>query len=99
MTERLTGTVLLGVLLYLGYQGYENQRDAPVRAMGKALAIETACEIDSQCVVQAGPIDTRADLVRRRYLYRTSHGLVAVECHRARISFGAWRCRARRGPL
>ncbi len=99
MIGRLTGTVLLGVLLYLGYQGYENRRDAPVRAMGKGRAIETACTIDPRCVVRAGPTATRADLVRRRYLYRTSHGLVTVECRRVWIFHGPWRCQARRRAL
>ncbi len=96
---RFFSYVLLAASLVLGYQGYENAREAPARQMGKGLAMQAACTIDPQCVVAQGPTKIAADITRRRYLYRTSHGLVTVTCRRRYVFFGPWSCSSERGTF
>ncbi|RMG95837.1 MAG: hypothetical protein D6705_12770 [Deltaproteobacteria bacterium] len=96
---RIASYLLLAACIVVGYQGYENAREAPARAMGEGLAMQTACEIHPQCVVSAGPTKITADITRRRYLYRTSHGLVVVTCTRDYVFFGDWSCTSERGTF
>ena len=93
---KITSAVLGAALLFLGYQAYENAREAPTQAMGRGPAMEAACEGVPHCVVQEGPDRAEADISRRRYHFRTSKGLRVVTCRRSLVLWGAWSCTGER---
>jgi CTP:molybdopterin cytidylyltransferase MocA len=94
---RIIAYVLLAASVVISYQGWKNSQLTPVTA---ALAKEHACDLDSSCIVlDDQPRVGRADVIRHRYEYNTTHGMMTVTCKRQMLFFGAWECTTAEGRL
>lgn len=93
--KRIGSYALLAAALFLTYQSYENSRQRPET---EEYAKRVACDIDSNCILQADiPGETRTDPIRRRYEFRTSIGAVLVTCKRQMLWLGDWKCTSEKG--
>ena len=94
---RMFAIVLLVVTAGLSYQAYENAR-LTVESMDLAKA--HACDLDSSCIVtDAQPRVGKADVIRHRYEFNTTQGMMTVTCKRELVLFGAWQCTPERGRM
>jgi hypothetical protein len=88
--SRIFAYLLLALAIVLSYQGWGN---AQLNSATAALAKDHACDLDSSCIVQdAQARISRADVIRHRYEYRTTHGVMTVTCKRELLFFGEWSC-------
>ena len=88
---------LLAISGVLSYQAWGN---AQLTTQTMDLAKEHACDLDSSCIV----LDDRArvgkaDVIRHRYEYNTTRGMMTVTCKRELFLFGEWKCRPEEGRL
>lgn len=82
--------VLLGVFLLLSYQAWQNAQTTPEL---QKLAKDHACDLDSTCMVlDDRPRLGKTDVVRHRYEFNTTQGVMTVTCKRALMFFGEWSC-------
>ena len=94
---RLFGFVLLGVTGYLSYVAYGN---AQLTSESMAMAKDHACDMDSSCIVLDGQARVgKADVIRHRYEYKTTHGMMTVTCQRKLFLFGEWQCTPEEGRM
>lgn len=94
---RLFAYVLLGICGVLSYQAWKNSK-LTVETMN--LAKDHACDMDSSCIVlDAEPRVGAADVVRHRYEYNTTHGMMTVTCKRELLLFGDWTCSPEPGRM
>lgn len=94
---RIFAYVLLGAAIVISYQGWKNSQLTPATA---ALAKEHACDLDSSCIVLDDvPRIGRADVIRHRYEYKTTLGVMTVTCKRELLFFGAWSCTPANGRM
>jgi|GEM_PF-1334559 len=94
---RIFAYALLAGSIVLSYQGWKNAQLSPVTA---ALAKQHACDLDSSCIVKdEHPRVSRADVIRHRYEYKTTQGVMTVTCKRALLFFGEWSCVPQAGPM
>lgn len=94
---RLFGFLLLGATGYLSYVAYGN---AQLSSESMALAKEHACDMDSSCIVLDKSARVgKADVIRHRYEYKTTHGMMTVTCQRKLILFGEWECTPEEGRM
>lgn len=86
--------VLSGVISYLAWQ------NAQLTPYTMNLSREHACDLDSSCIVLDDQARVgKADVLRHRYEYKTTHGMVTVTCQRAAIFVGEWACKTQEGRL
>lgn len=94
---RIIAYVLLAASVVVSFQGWKNSQLTPVTAK---LAKEHACDLDSSCIVlDEQPRVGRADVLRHRYEYKTTHGMMTVTCKRQLFFFGEWSCTTAEGRL
>lgn len=94
---RIFAYVLLAAAIVISFQGWKNAQLTPATA---ALAKEHACDLDSSCIVlDEQPRVGRADVIRHRYEYKTTHGMMTVTCKRQLLFFGAWSCTTAEGQM
>ena len=94
---RIFAYVLLGAAIVVSYQGWKNSQ---VTAATTALAKEHACDLESTCMVtDEQPRVGRADVIRHRYEFNTTQGMMTVTCKRQLIFFGEWACTVAEGRL
>ncbi len=88
--NRAAGWVLPILLTVFGLIAWRNSREDPDL---EALARQTACGPLSGCIVERKtPLRIERGPFRHRYDFRTSMGTAVVECRRARVLVGPWRC-------
>lgn len=100
-SENLFGRILAFALLsaaaVVSYQGWQN---AKLTTQTAALAKDHACDLDSSCIVLDERARVgRADVIRHRYEYQTTHGVMTVTCKRELLFFGAWACTPSKGRM
>jgi hypothetical protein len=94
---RLFGIALLAISALLSYQAWNNAKLTPETM---ALAKQHACDLDSSCIVlDDQPRVGKADVLRHRYEYKTTHGMMTVTCKRELVFFGAWSCTPEEGRM
>lgn len=94
---RIIAFALLAATCVISYQGWRNAKLSPETA---ALAKEHACDLDSSCIVTDDLARVgRADVIRHRYEYNTTHGVMTVTCKRELLFFGAWSCVTAEGRM
>lgn len=94
---RLFGIVLLIATAGLSYQAWKN---AQLTVETMDLAKDHACDLDSSCIVtDAQPRVGKADVIRHRYEFNTTHGMMTVTCKRELFLFGDWRCTPEPGRM
>ena len=94
---RIFAYALLAVSIVLSYQGWQNARLNPTT---QALAKDHACDLDSSCIVLDDQARVgRADVIRHRYEFKTSFGMMTVTCKRALLFFGEWACTPAKGRM
>jgi hypothetical protein len=92
---RIFAYVLLAVSIVISFQGWKNAQLTPETAK---LAKQHACDLDSSCIVKdAQPRMGRADVIRHRYEFNTTHGMMTVTCKRELFFFGDWACAVEEG--
>lgn len=92
---RIAAYVLLAVSIVISFQGWKNAQLTPETAK---LARGHACDLDSSCIVlDEQPRIGRADVIRHRYEYNTTHGMMTVTCKRQWLFFGEWSCTVEKG--
>ena len=92
---RIFAYVLLAVAIVISFQGWKNAQLTPETAK---LARDHACDLDSSCIVlDEQPRLGRADVIRHRYEFKTTHGMMTVTCKREQLFFGAWSCTVEAG--
>jgi hypothetical protein len=83
--------------VFLTYQSYENSQQRPET---EQFAMRIACEVDSQCVLQADHAKfTRTGPIRRRYQFQSSVGQLVVTCRRQLLWLGPWQCTSEKGSF
>ncbi len=94
---RIFAYVLLAAAIVVSFQGWQNAKLTPATA---ALAKDHACDLDSSCIVlDDSPRVGRADVIRHRYEFNTTHGMMTVTCKRELLFFGAWACTPAEGRM
>jgi CTP:molybdopterin cytidylyltransferase MocA len=94
---RIFAYVLLAVAIVISFQGWRN---AQVTSASTAMAKDHACDLDSSCIVlDDQPRVGRADVIRHRYEFKTTHGMMTVTCKRQLLFFGPWSCTVAEGRL
>lgn len=94
---RIIAYVLLGAAIVISYQGWKNSQLSEATA---ALAKEHACDLESTCMVtDQQPRVGRADVIRHRYEFNTTQGMMTVTCKRQLFFFGEWLCTVAEGRL
>jgi hypothetical protein len=94
---RIFAYVLLAAAIVVSFQGWQNAQLTPATA---ALAKDHACDLDSSCIVlDDSPRVGRADVIRHRYEFKTTHGMMTVTCKRQLLFFGAWACTPAEGRM
>ena len=92
---RILAVVLLAGSGFISYQAWNN---AKLTTESMALAKKHACDLDSSCIVlDDQPRVGKADVVRHRYEYKTTHGMMTVTCQRELYFFGEWSCSVEEG--
>ncbi len=94
---RILTFTLLATACVLSYQGWQN---AQLSQTTMDLAKAHACDLDSSCIVldEQARIG-RADVIRHRYEFKTTHGMMTVTCKRELLFFGAWSCTPQEGRM
>lgn len=91
------GYILLGLSLFIAYQGYHTSQKAEGT---QEMARSVACDVDSGCVLKDElPREIRTDVFQRRYEWRSSVGPVHVVCRREYVFLGAWSCEPKKGAI
>lgn len=95
------GRVLaVGLLAISGLLSYQAWGNAKLTTETMDLAKDHACDMDSSCIVlDAQPRVGKADVVRHRYEYKTTHGMMTVTCKRELLLFGPWACTPEEGRM
>lgn len=94
---RIFAYVLLAAAIVVSFQGWKN---AKLSSETAALAKDHACDLDSSCIVLDDQARVgRADVIRHRYEYKTTHGMMTVTCKRELLFFGAWSCAPAEGRM
>jgi hypothetical protein len=94
---RIFAYVLLGAAIVISYQGWKNSQLTTASA---ELAKQHACDLESTCMVTDDkPRVGRADVIRHRYEFNTTQGMVTVTCKRQLLFFGEWSCTVAEGRL
>jgi hypothetical protein len=94
---RIFAYALLAVAIVLSFQGWQNAQLTPAMTN---LANSHACDLDSSCIVlDEQPRVARADVIRHRYEFKTTQGMVTVTCKRELVFFGDWACTAAEGGM
>ncbi len=88
--NRVAGWILPISITLFGILAWRNSRANPEL---EAVARETACGPRSGCVLErTTPLRIERGPFRHRYDFRTSLGTAVVECRRAQVLVGPWRC-------
>ena len=91
------GYILLGLSLFVAYQGYLNATPDPSM---EETARTVACDLDPGCVLKSErPREIRADVFQRRYEWRSTMGPLHVVCRREYVFLGPWTCEPKKGSL
>lgn len=91
------GWVLLVLSLLVALAGFRNQR---AELETEELSRTVVCQLGEPCTVDAKrPGKIRTDVLRRRYEWTTSLGLVTVTCRREYWLEGHWQCVPVRGAM
>ena len=94
---RIFAYVLLAAAIVISYQGWQNSQ---LTAATAALAKSHACDLESTCMVKDDkPRVGRADVIRHRYEFDTTQGMMTVTCQRKLVFFGEWSCTVAEGRL
>ncbi|HLT39101.1 MAG TPA: hypothetical protein VK034_22610 [Enhygromyxa sp.] len=94
---RIFAYVLLAVSIVISFQGWQNAQLTPATTK---LAKDHACDLDSSCIVlDEQPRVGRADVIRHRYEFKTTHGMMTVTCKRQLLFFGEWSCTPAEGRM
>jgi hypothetical protein len=94
---RVLAFVLLAASAVISYQAWTNAKLSPETAK---LAKQHACDLDSSCIVLDDSARVgAADVIRHRYQYKTTHGMMTVTCKREWMFFGAWACAVEKGQM
>jgi CTP:molybdopterin cytidylyltransferase MocA len=102
MADGSTGGRIFGFLLFstcavLSYQAWQNGH---LSSATEALAKQHACDADPSCIVlDDRPRVGKADVIRHRYEFMTSMGIMTVTCKREMVLFGTWTCTPAEGRL
>ena len=100
MASPVSRVVAVGLLALSGLLSYQAWKNAKLSVETMNLAHEHACDLDSSCIVlDDQPRVGKADVMRHRYEYKTTHGMMTVTCKRELIFFGAWQCSPQEGRL
>ena len=92
--------IAIGLLAVSGYLSYVAWGNSKLSSETMALAKEHACDLDSSCIVlDARARVGKADVVRHRYEYNTTHGMMTVTCMRELYLFGEWSCSPEPGRM
>jgi hypothetical protein len=92
---RILAVALLAISGIISYQAWNN---AQLTTESMDLAKKHACDLDSSCIVlDDRPRVGKADVVRHRYEFKTTHGMVTVTCQRELYFFGEWSCVTKEG--
>lgn len=95
--SRIFAIALLSAASAVSYQGWKNSKLSKETA---ELAKQHACDLDSSCIVMdQSPRIGAADVLRHRYEYNTTHGVMTVTCKRELLFFGAWNCVPSKGRM
>lgn len=94
---RIFAFALLAVSVVISYQAWTNSKLSPEVLQ---LAKQHACDLDSSCIVMDEQARVgRADVVRQRFEFNTTHGMMTVTCQRELVFFGGWKCTPEKGRL
>lgn len=94
---RIFAYALLGLSLLLSYQAWQNSKTTPAI---QALAKDHACDLDATCMVtEDRPRLGKTDVIRHRYEFQTTQGIMTVTCKRELVFFGEWQCVPQSGRI
>ena len=89
-----------GLLVLSGFLSYTAWNNAKLTNETMDLAKDHACDLESSCIVlDARARVGKADIIRHRYEFKTTFGMMTVTCKREQLLFGEWGCVPERGRM